>query len=291
MHFMIVSAFAFAVMAAFARLAGQHLPAQEVVLARSLIASLLTVGMILRARAPFFGRRPVLLSFRAVTGFLGLSCYFWTVIHLPFAEAVLLAQTNPIFTALMAWIFLKERPGKRFVPAAALVFLGVLLVAPPDFQHLQGGAWALVGLLGALFAGSAYTEVRALSKTEHPLTIVFWFQAISVVLAIPATASHPVMPQGVDWLWIAGVGLTGQIGQVFLTWGLKRVPAGRGTLANPLVVAFGALLGYLVFGEGLDWGDAVGSLFLISGLLLAGFAPRDKIPALRAPQNGVNIES
>ncbi len=284
----VAASFCFAVMAAFARLAGGRLPAQEVVLFRALIAALITFGLVRRRGAPLLGARPALLAVRGVTGFLGLSCYFWSVLHLPFNEAVLLSQVNPIFTALLAWAFLGERPGRRFAPAAVLVFAGVLFTSPPDPSNMAGDFWALVALAGAFFSASAYTEVRALSRTEHPLTIVLWFQLISTVLAAPGTAlSGPVWPRGLDWLWLAGVGVAGHLGQVQLTFGLKKSPAGRGTLANPLVVIFGAALAWLIFGEGLDWGDLVGAGLLVGGLLWAG-APRKSPAPSAAPGTGAD---
>ncbi len=275
-------------MAAFARLAGGRLPAQEVVLFRALIATLITFGLVRRRGAPVLGERPALLAVRGVTGFLGLSCYFWSVLHLPFNEAVLLSQVNPIFTALLAWAFLGERPGRRFAPAAALVFAGVLFTSPPDPSNMRGDFWALVALAGALFSASAYTEVRALSRTEHPLTIVLWFQLLSTILAVPGTVlSGPVWPRGLDWLWLAGVGVAGQLGQVQLTFGLKKSPAGRGTLANPLVVIFGAALAWLIFGEGLDWGDLLGASLLVGGLLWAGW-PRKSAESRAALGTGAD---
>lgn len=274
MTFMVLSALSFAVMAAFARLCSAHLPVQEVVLARSLVATLLTLPLLAgpaRRGVRVLGRRPLLLALRGVTGFVALSCYFASLAHLPFAEAVLLAQTNPVFTVLFAWLFLRESPGARFGPAFALVLAGVLCVVPPDFAAPAANRWAAVGLCGALLAGAAYTEVRALSRTEHPVTIVLWFQLVSVVLAIPGTlATGFVVPRGIDWAFIAGVGLAGQLGQIFLTLGLSRTPAGRATLANPLVVLFGALCGALLFGESLGPWALVGGVLIVAGLLIVG---------------------
>lgn len=280
---MVLSAFFFAVMTAFARLAGDRLPAQEVVFARAFIAAAITFVMIRRAGAPLRGQRPVRLALRGITGFLSLSCQFVAVLHMPFAEAVLLGQTAPVFTVLLAWWSLGERPGRRYVPAAALVFAGVLLTVPAELGRLSFNAWSLVALLGAVFAAGAYTQVRSLAHTEHPLTIVFWFLGISALLAVPGTiAAGPVLPRGLDWLWLAGLGITGQLGQLFLTSGLRKVPAGRGSLANPLVVGFGALLGFGVFGEPLGWNVALGGAAIVLGLLVSGLGPARPAPVAAA---------
>jgi drug/metabolite transporter (DMT)-like permease len=138
-----------------------------------------------------------------------------------------------------------------------------------------------VALAGAALAGSAYAEVRALSRSEHPLTIVLWFQGACVLLSLPGTlVGGPVLPRGLDLAWLAGVGVTAAAGQSCLTEGLRRLPAGRATLANPLVVAFGAALGALLFGESLGPEVLAGAALLVAGLLLAGLGrPRPGVAA------------
>lgn len=280
MRHVVASALFFAAMAAFARLAGGRIPTQEIVFVRALVGAVLALLMAWRAGAPLRGGRPALLAARGVTGFLALSCYFWSVVHLPFAHAILVAQTAPLFTALFAWLFLGERPGARFVPAAALVLGGVVVLAPPGLGAAVEPLALGVALAGAILAGSAYAEVRALSRTEHPLTIVLWFQGLSAVLSVPGTlAAGIVVPRPLEWLWLAGVALTAHAGQVFLTLGLQRRPAGRATLANPLVIAFGAALAALVFDEPLGWNVAFGAGLLVAGLVLAGAKRAEKLPS------------
>ncbi len=284
MGYMVASAFLFAVMAAFTRLAGERLPTQEIVFFRGLLGVAIGLAVARRAGASIAGRRPLLLAARGLTGFAALSCYFWTVVHMPFAHAVLLAQTNPVFTALCARLFLGERPGRRFLPAFGLVAAGVAVLvphAPAAGATGMAPAGVAVALAGAALAGSAYAEVRALSRTEHPLTIVLWFQAACALLSLPGMAwAGFVVPRGADLAWLAGVGVTAAAGQYCLTEGLRRLPAGRATLANPLVVVFGAALGALLFREPLGWNVLAGGALLAAGLSLAGLGrPRPGVAA------------
>jgi drug/metabolite transporter (DMT)-like permease len=61
-----------------------------------------------------------------------------------------------------------------------------------------------------------------------------------------------------------------QLGQLFLTRGLARVPAGRATLANPLTIAFGAILGWLAFSEPIGMWTLAGGAAIVAAVLLAG---------------------
>ena len=83
---------------------------------------------------------------------------------------------------------------------------GVVLVARPG-----GGGGDPVGIACALAAAVssslAYVTVRQLSRTEHPLVIVFYFPLVATPLAIPWAAADCVWPSARGWLLLAGVGV------------------------------------------------------------------------------------
>ncbi|MCL4806592.1 MAG: DMT family transporter [Thermoanaerobaculia bacterium] len=75
----------------------------------------------------------------------------------------------------------------------------------------------------------------------------------------------------------------GQLGQLFLTRGLARVPAGRATLANPLTIAFGAVLGWIAFGEPLTLATLAGGAAIVAAVLLAGGGRASRREAREGP--------
>jgi drug/metabolite transporter (DMT)-like permease len=140
----------------------------------------------------------------------------------------------------------------------------------------------LVGLLGAVLSAAAYVTVRDASRTEHEETIVLWFPLTSIPLAVIGTlVEGPAIPTSVDWGWLLFIAAAGQLGQLFLTRGLARVPAGRATLANPLTIAFGAILGWLAFGEPIGMMTLAGGSAIVAAVLLAGSG---KAPAEAGPR-------
>lgn len=278
---MALSAFFFAAMAAFAKLLGSRLSAQEIILVRSILNVFLTVWMMRSRGISLRPRKPWLLFLRGVLGYSALSCYFWSVAHQPLATAVLVQQVHPVFTALLAAWLLAERPGPRFLPAFALASLGVYLVAPGAAGAVPGSAGPasvaplLVGLVAAALSGAAYVTVRHASRTEAEESIILWFPLTAIPFSVVGTlAAGPVLPGPVECAWLAGVALTGQLGQIYLTRGLARVPAGRATLVNPLTILFGALLGWLVFQEPIGPRTAAGGAAIVAAVLLAGSGRR-----------------
>jgi drug/metabolite transporter (DMT)-like permease len=271
LRYMVTGAFFFSVMSLLVKLAGQRLPSQEIVLARSLVMAVLAYAMLRRRGIAVLGVRRRLLVLRGLLGFGALSCFYYALIHLPLADATVLQYTNPAFAAVFAVVLLAERMRGREVASVALSLAGVLLVARPMFLFGSGSALDAVavgvGLLGAVLSGAAYVVVRMLG-TEHYMVVIFYFAVISVGLSLPATALHAVVPTPLEALLLVGVGLSTHAGQVFMTRGLHLERAGRATAAALIQIVFAAVWGALVFATMPAGLAMVGAGLVIGGVLL-----------------------
>ncbi len=273
---MALSAFFFAVMAAAVKVLGPRISPQEIILVRGVLNAAFTFWLLRQKGLSWRPRRIGLLVLRGALGHFALSAYLWSVAHQPLATAVLLQQVHPVFTAVLAAWLLAERPGPRFVPAFLLAVSGVVLLSPAGGGAPVASTAALfVGLLGAFLSAAAYVTVRDARRTEHELTIILWFPLTSIPLATAGTlVEGPVAPTATEWGWLLFVAAAGQPGQVFLTRGLFAVPAGRAVLANPLTVAFGAVIGWLAFAEPLGPRTLAGGAAIVAAVLLAASSPR-----------------
>lgn len=289
---MVASALAFSLMTVAVKVVGERLPSQEIVLARAIVSLVLSYGLLRRAGVATLGTRRGLLALRGVCGFLGLSCVFYAVTHLPLAEATVLQYLHPTFTALIAAVALRERIGFGTTAASLLSLLGVVLVARPEWLTgaLVPGAHAgpplaplalAAAIGGAFFSGAAYVVVRRLARTEHPLVIVLYFPLITVPATLPTLIGGIVWPSGVEWLWLLAIGVLTQIGQVALTHGLARLPAARGTALSYVQVVFAIVWGALFFGEVPGWSSWIGAGLVIAGtgtIALLASRPSRSVP-------------
>lgn len=269
LRYMAAGAFFFSVMSVLVKLAGRRFPTQELVLARSLVVAVLCAGALARRRQSFWGGERGLLVLRGVLGFIALSCFYYSVIHLPLADATVIQYTNPVFTALIAAMVLAEHVRMREVALALASLAGVVLVARPTVIF-GAGPEALdpvavtVAVTGAVFSAAAYVTVRRLGGTEDAMVIVFYFAAISVLLSFPMVVADYVHPAGSEWLLLLAIGVTTYLGQVFLTWGLQRERAGRAMAVGYLQIVFAALWGVWVFSEIPDAWSVVGALVIVA---------------------------
>lgn len=277
---LVLSAFAFAWMGLFVKLAGERLPSQQIVTVRALISLVLTVVLLRRAGVALLGENRRLLLLRGLFGFGGLSCFYYALVHLPLAEATVIQYTLPIFAAVLAAATLGEAFTPRLGAALVLGFGGVVLIARP--AALFGGAAASfdpfvvgVGFAGAVLAACAYVLVRRLSRDgEHELVIILYFPLVTLVASLPvalvldAPGGAFVLPRGVEWLWLLGVGISAQLAQIWLTRGLRRLAAGAATAILYLQIVFATVLGVVVLGEVPGAWTLAGSVLVLSGTLL-----------------------
>ena len=278
---MVASALSFSLMSLCVKKVGAHIPAAEVVLARSVVSVALSWWLLHRAGIPAWGKRRWLLIWRGAIGTAALLCVYAALAALPLAAATVLQYLYPPFTALLAWLMLGEQIGKRVLAAMALGWLGVLLVAQPA-GLVQGGATlalfpVLIAVAGALFTALAYVSVRSLGKSEHPLVIVFYFPLVALPLSLPLVALNPVLPTPAELLWLVGVGVFTQLGQVYLTRSLTALPAARATAISYVQVLFAGGWGWLLFDESIDsWTIAGAGLVLAATLVSLSHSQRQK---------------
>jgi len=271
---MVLSAFAFSIMALFVKLVGDKgVPVLEIVAARSLVSLVISYVGIRREGIELFGTRKALLAARGLTGFAALICVFYAITHLPLAEAMVLQYLHPMFTAVLALLFLKELIKVGTIICIALSFLGVLIIVQPSFLFASTTVnfnefSVMVAIAGAFGSAVAYTLVRSLAKTEHPLVIILYFPLISLPASIILLWGEFVIPEGVTWFYLIAIGVATQIGQIGLTKSMQTESAGRATSFGYLQVVFAMFFGVLVYGEYPSIETLLGAGLIIVGVYL-----------------------
>ena len=275
---LVLSSLAFSLMTVCVKQLGGRLPVSEIVLVRSLVSIALTTGAMAISGVSPLGRNKPLLLIRGVCGSIALLCFFEAITQLPLASATVLQYTYPTFTAAAAWLLLGERLRRRIGFAVLLGWIGVVCVIQPPWigAGLAGLALrpALVAVAGALFTALAYVSVRKLSTTEHPLVIILYFPLVSIPLTLPAVLQNGVWPSPDDWGWLLGVGILTQLGQIWVTQGLSRLPAARATSLNYVQVVFAALWGWIDFNEGITPLTVLGALLVLGASCISLSARR-----------------
>lgn len=261
----LLSSFSFALMNLFVRLSGD-LPSIQKSFFRNLVAMLFAMLLLLKERTQINldqdSKKFLLL--RSVYGTLGILCNFYAVDHLVLADASMLNKMSPFFAILFGILILKERINLFQGLCVVAAFIGALFVIKPTPSNLACFP-ALVGLLGGLGAGVAYTYVRALGMrgVKGPF-IVFFFSAFSCVVTLPYLLFryHPMSPSQLGILLLAGLAAAG--GQFSITAAYTYAPAREISVYDYSQIIFSAILGFLVFAQISDLFSWLGYLIITS---------------------------
>lgn len=178
---------------------------------------------------------------RALMGTVGMGFTFGAPVLLPLAESTTLGFTTPIFAVIFSALLLKETVGPYRWTAVMLGFCGVLVIARPDGDLPLVGS--LVGLGAGLMVALISIQVRDLTRTDEPLSIVFWFAALStpvLALFLPFYAQAHTTEQ---WLLLGAIGVLGCVGQLLLTASLRF-----GQVATVIVMDYSALAWATLYG-------------------------------------------
>jgi DME family drug/metabolite transporter len=214
------------------------------------------------------------LRWLAALGALGVGTFhvLWnlSILHLGYAVATILLYSSPAFVSVMAWLLWRE-PLTRFkILALVLTLTGCVLVAGKEELagvDLTAGA-LILGLSAALTYGSFSLFGRQVAGRYSPWTVLaygFGFGAL-VLLPFQFAAAPPWPVPAQTWIWFGGLVIAATIVPfaAYLT-GLRRLPVSVASIVAASEVAFGALVGYLFFGEQLQ-----GLQFVGAGLVVAG---------------------
>lgn len=263
--YIVTAAFFFALMGLFIALAGKLPPVQKSFF-RNIISVI--VAFILVAKSNFkpdidkLGYRDLIL--RATFGTIGILCNFYALDNLPLSDASMLNKMSPFFTILFSYIILKEKLTITQVILVFCAFLGSLFVIKPTLSNIDLGA-SLIGLLGGMFAGAAYTMVRKLGEENISGTfVVLFFSSFSCLVTLPFIIFdyHPMSLKQLIALLLAGI--CASCAQFSITKAYFSAPAKEIAVYDYSQIIFSALLGYTVFKQTPDIYSIIGYIIIIS---------------------------
>jgi drug/metabolite transporter (DMT)-like permease len=233
----------------------------QILFFRSVIGLLVIGALVLPAGAALLRtRRLGEHVWRNLAHFGGQFGWFFAIAAMPLAEVFAIEFTIPIWTALLAALFLGERLTRPRVLALVLGLAGVLLVLRPGPAILQPAALAALG--GAIAYATSYLFTKRLAGTEAPLAILFYMTAVQLPLGLVGALPQWRTPDAVQVPWLLVVGVTALTAHYCLTRALRLAEMSVVLPIDFLRLPLVALLGYALYGE------TVGLLALAGALLI-----------------------
>jgi drug/metabolite transporter (DMT)-like permease len=164
---MLLGAFAFAVMAFLASALRDDFDWHWIAIARSGLAMIFAAGLVVAGGARFVLLRPRTLWTRSLAGSVSLLCGFYAMTHYDVAVVLTLTNMYPLWVAILSWPLLGEVPGRDTWLAAAVGVAGicVLSLGTPEEASLPPGGKVLASAAAPPLAGAADSLPNAKSTS------------------------------------------------------------------------------------------------------------------------------
>ena len=270
---LIFASFFFSLMTLCVKNIDERIPIYELVFFRSLLSLSITLLFIKKNNINLLGKNRPLLITRGVLGTSALVCIFYSIRSMPLSISTVIQYTYPIFISIFAGIFINEKITKNIFFALFIGWLGILVILNPNqlstINVQIDNIAVLIAFLGSICTALAYVAVKKLSFTENVYVIIAYFPLVSLITLFPIVLINWITPNLNEIIWIIGIGLFTQLGQTFLTIGLKRFPASEASTINYLQVLFGSIWGILFFSEIININFLLGALFVLLGTIIS----------------------
>ena len=279
--FMMLALVSFTLVAIAGRAAAKGVTTVELMLIRSVLGAIIIVVIATATGArlaDFKSERLGLHAGRSLVHFGAQFSWLYALTLIPLAELFALEFTAPLWVALLAPIVLRERLTIWRGLAALLGFVGAMIVVQPGllagtvgFRFSEGSLYAIASAVG--FAISM-VATKFLTRTETVLRILFYMHAFQAVIAAILLRGRIPMPDAVTMMWVVAVTLAGLTAHYGLAKAFSKadaiIVAPLDFFRLPLI----ALVGAVLYGEGLAPTLLVGAAFVVIGNLVNLYGER-----------------
>ncbi|MBS4461628.1 MULTISPECIES: DMT family transporter [unclassified Facklamia] len=266
----LVSASGFALMNLFIPLAGA-LPTIQKSFFRNLVALAIALIVLWRTNRKqpvreFQKGEPIAwkwLFVRSILGTIGIWCNFYAMDHLFISDASVLNKISPFATLVFSYLFLKEPMKRGHLVALFFAFVGVILVVKPTLANTDLFPY-LMGIIGGLSAGAAYTTVRKLNNENvTPAVTIAFFSLFSCIASLPQLILSYEPMSLRSFVMLVFVGGMAAIGQFGITMAYKFAPAAQISIFDYTMILFTGVLGFIFLNQVPDYVSIIGYCVII----------------------------
>ena len=273
----LISAFCFSLMSVFVRLAGDA-PTFQKALFRNSVASLVSFCLLLKSGSFKIKKGNLsLLLFRSISGTIGILGNFYAIDYLTnLSDAAILNKLAPFFSIIFSVWILNEKASAKDWLLVLTAFIGAIFIIKPSADIAKNAA-SLIGVLGGLGAGIAYTFVRKLGmRGERAPVIVFYFSVFSSLCVLPMAIAQWQSLHFTQVLFLLLAGISASGAQFSVTLAYKFAPAKEISVFDYSQVLFSAILGILFFTDIPDLFSILGYLIIIGAAFVKWLLSRKK---------------
>jgi len=254
------------------RMLSDELHSTQIVVMRHVCSIFIVVlwsSWLMRGIPRFHSKRISGHFWRATFGICAMEMWFYSISIMNITLATALSFTTPIFSTIIAIIFLKEKAGIRRWSAIAIGFIGMLIILRPDISGISNAGWIVIG--ASLLMACSGAMVKGLTSSESPETIVFYMSLFmliwSIPVAIPFWQPFTIAQMGMAFI----IALCSTIAHLLIARALIKTELVVFAPFDFLRLLFTVALAYIFLGETIDSHTITGSTVIIASSIYIAY--------------------
>ena len=223
----------------------------QIVFFRAILGSMFMLPWLFAAGiGALYTRRISTYLWRMLFSYVGAVAWMYSIAGMPLADANALMFTMPLFTVVLAAVWLAERPGLHRITATIVGFAGALIILRPGIVEVS--APALAALFAAAMFSGALIGSKMLTATENPNAMVFYLYTLMIPPAAIGAAFGWTNPVIADLPLLTALGICTVGAQQCQTRAFRAAPASLVVVINYVQLPLIALFGWLFFSQSTD---------------------------------------
>ena len=216
---------------------------------------------------------PLLVFSGAFFG-IDMSFWNWSISFTSVAHATLMANTAPIFVAVIGFLFLGHKIKPSFFIVLSLAMVGVFLVvlagSGSDEFRLFGDS---LGIIAAVFYACYILSIKKVTNFLSPAKALFYATVFTAIFLLPisiieAETFFPSSYKG--WTVLIAYGAISQtLASGLITYGISKVSAHLSSLILLIQPIAAAVLGWLILSESISLLQVLGGVIVLLAIYLA----------------------
>lgn len=260
----------FSMMAIAGRTLTADIDTFEIMLYRSIIGVIIVVAIAKRAGTlhEIKINKLNIHFIRNLCHFAGQNLWFFALTAIPLSQLFAFEFSTPIWVALLAPFFLKEKITPIRGIAAGLGFIGILIVIQPDTTTIS--PYIIAAALCAVGFAGANIGTKFLTRTQSITCILFWLTVMQTGFGL-ITAGYDgdiYIPSPHNFIWVVVIGICGLSAHFSLTRALSLAPAIVVSPLDFLRLPLISIVAFFLYGEVLEWPVLIGATIVFSANII-----------------------
>ncbi len=236
----------------------------EIMLFRNIICLIIICALVMRQGGHLFRtRRPRVHGIRNVVHLAAQGCWYYGLINLPLSEVFAIEFTAPLWTAILAALFLAERMNAMRVAGTVLGFAGIMIILRPGVAIIDPAAFVV--LAAAVGFAATFVITKSLTDSEAALTIVFYMNLIQLPITLVLALPDWVAPSPALWPWVLVTGLAGLGSHYCFARAFALADAGLVAPIDFIRLPLAVAVGYLLYQEPTSMFVFLGAAVILIG--------------------------